>query len=37
MLDGGWNCIWGDCGVSFEEDAEVGKVMSLVGLADDIW
>ena len=37
MLDGGWNCIWDDCGVSVEEDAEVGEVMSLVGLADDIW
>ena len=37
MLDGGWNCIWNDCGVSVEENAEVGEVMSLVGLADDMW
>ena len=37
MLDGGWNCIWDDCGVSVEEDAEVGEVMSLVGLTDEIW
>ena len=37
MLDGGWNCIWHDCEVSVEEDAEVGEVMSLVGSADDIW
>ena len=37
MLDGCWNCIWNDRGVSVEEDAEVGKVMNLVGLADDIW
>ena len=37
MLDGGWNCIWDDCGVSVEEDAGVGEIMSLVGLADDIW
>ena len=37
MVDGGWNCIWDDCGVSVEEDAEVGEVMSLVGLADGIW
>ena len=37
MLDGGWNCIWDDCRVSVEEDAGVGEVMSLVGLADDIW
>ena len=37
MLDGGWNCIWDDCRVSVEEDAEVGEIMSLVGLADDIW
>ena len=37
MLDGGWNCIWDDCGVSVEEDAEVGEVMSLIGLADYIW
>ena len=37
MVDGGWNCIWDDCEVSVEEDAEVGEIMSLVGLADDIW
>ena len=37
MLDGGWNFIWDDCGVPVEEDAEVGEVMSLVGLADGIW
>ena len=37
MLDGGWNFTWGDCGVSVEEDAEVGEVMSLVGIAEDIW
>ena len=37
MVDGGWNCIWDDCGVSDEEDAEIGEVMSLVGLADEIW
>ena len=37
MVDGGWNCIWDDCGVSNEEDAEVGEIMSLVGLADGIW
>ena len=36
MVDGGWNCIWYDCGVSVEDDAEVGEVMSLVGLADNI-
>ena len=36
MVDGGWNCIWDDCGVSVEQDAEVGAVMSLVGLAEDI-
>ena len=27
MLDGGWSCIWDDCGVSVEEDAEVGEVL----------
>ena len=37
MLDGGWNCTWDDCRVSVEENAEVGEVMSLLGLADDIW
>ena len=37
MLDGGWNFIWDDCGVPVEEDAEVGEVMSLIGLADGIW
>ena len=37
MLDFGWNCIWDNCGVSVKEDAEVGEIMSLVGLADDIW
>ena len=37
MLDGCWNCIWNDRGVLAEEDAEVGEVMNLVGLADDIW
>ena len=37
MLDGGWNFSWDDCGVSVEEDAEIGEVMSLVGLADEIW
>ena len=36
MLDGGWNCIWDDCGLSVEEDAEVGEIMSLIGLADGI-
>ena len=36
MLDGGWNFIWDDCGVPVEEDAEVGEVMSLIGLADGI-
>ena len=37
MLDGGWNCIWDDCRVSVEENTEVGEVMSLLGLADEIW
>ena len=37
MLDGGWNFVWDGCGVSVEEDAEVGKVMRLIGLADGIW
>ena len=37
MLDGGWNFILDDCGVSVEEDAEVSKVMRLTGLADGIW
>ena len=37
MLHGGWNFIWDDCGVPVEEDAEVGEVMSLVGLTDGIW
>ena len=37
MLDGGWNCIWDECGGSVEDDAEVGEVMNLVGLADDMW
>ena len=37
VLDGGWNFSWDDCGVSDEEDAEVGGVMNLVGLADGIW
>ena len=37
MLGGGWNFSWDGCRVSVEEDAEVGKVMSLVGLADGIW
>ena len=37
MLDGSWNFSWDDCGVSDKEDAEVGEVMSLVDLADDIW
>ena len=37
MLDGGWNFSWDSCRVSVEEDAEVGKVISLVGLADGIW
>ena len=37
MVNVGWNCIWDDCGVSVEEDAEVGEIMSLVGLADGIW
>ena len=37
MLDGGWNFIWDDCGVSVGEDVEVCEVMSLVGLEDGIW
>ena len=37
MLHGGWKFSWYDCGVSVEEDAEVGEVISLVGLADGIW
>ena len=37
MLDGGWNCMWDDSRVSVKEDAEVGEVMNLVYLADDIW
>ena len=37
MLNGGWNFSWDDHGVSDEEDAEVGEVMNLVGLADGIW
>ena len=37
MLYGDWNFIWDDCGVPVEEDAEVGEVMSLIGLADGIW
>ena len=37
MQDGGWNFSWDDYWVSDEEDAEVGEVMSLVGLADSIW
>ena len=36
MLDGRWNFIWDDCGVSVKEDAEVGEVMSLIILADGI-
>ena len=36
MLDGGWNFSWDDFWVSDSEDAEVGEVMSLVGLADGI-
>ena len=31
------NFSWDDCGVSDEEDLEVGEVMSLVGSADGIW
>ena len=26
MVDGGWNCIWDDCGVSVKEDVEVVKL-----------
>ena len=37
MVDGGWNCISGDCGVPKEEDPEVCEIMSLVGLAEGIW
>ena len=37
MLDDGWNFSWDDCRVLDEEDAEVGEVISLVGLADGIW
>ena len=37
MVDGGWSCIWDDCGVLVEEDVEAGEIMSLVGLADGIW
>ena len=37
VLDGGWNFSWDDCSVIDEEDAEVGEVMNLVGLADGIW
>ena len=37
MLDGGRKFSWYDCRVSVEEDAEVGEVISLVGLADGIW
>ena len=37
MQDGRWKFSWDDCWVSDEEDAEVGEVMSLVGLADGIW
>ena len=29
--------MWADYGVSVEEDVEVGEIMNLVGLADDIW
>ena len=36
MLDEVWSFSWPDCGVSVEEDAEVGEIMSLVGLAEDI-
>ena len=37
MLDGDWNFNWDDCRVSVQEDAVVGEVISLVGLAHDIW
>ena len=37
MVDGGWNCIWDDSGVSVKEDAEVGEIMSLFRLADGAW
>ena len=37
MLDGSWNFIWDDFGVTVKEDVEVGEVMSLIGLADGIW
>ena len=37
MLDRGWNFIWDDYGVPVQEDAGVGEVMSLIGLADGIW
>ena len=37
MLDDGWNFSWDYFRVLDEEDAEVGEVISLVGLADGIW
>ena len=36
MLDGGWNLSWDDGGVLDEEDTEVGDVISLLGLVDDV-
>ena len=36
MLDGAWNFSWDDCGVSNEEDSEVGEVTSFLCLVNNI-
>ena len=36
MLNGGSKFSWDDFGVSDEEDTEVGEILSIVGLEDDI-
>ena len=36
MLNDFWNFSWDNCGISDEEDTEVGEAMSLVGLAHNI-
>ena len=37
MLDVGWNFSWDDCRDSNEENAEIGGVMSSIGLANGLW
>ena len=37
MLDVGWNFSWDDCRGSNEENAEIGGVMSSIGLANGLW